>query len=274
MCCDVPCCDVPCCDVSCDAMPETCVYRADVMTRIETTFALTSAERKNPGLDKKRAQLIADIMENDEMKEIMCKDSCPAKTDLEIEDYVIEDYNIETENLNRLKQLQENYDDLMTCYESLKHEKDCLFIRCRKYEEMEKDFENLKCQLREYNALWNEKEHYRKRSVDLDDLKQQYLVLSNETCNLESELKAETEINDIKNKTIEELRKENLALERKLNDAFIAFEKDKNVLQCKIKECECKEMCQDQQIKTLSVQIDRLLEQDPEKVPLTSFLEI
>lgn len=196
-------------------------------------------------------------MENDEMKELLNKDS--KATDDEI---VNDEYNIDQENVKRLKNLQKNYEDLTNCYEALKHEKDCLHVRCRKYEEIEQEFENLQTQLREYNSLWNEKEHYRKRSQDLDTLKEQYLVLYDETTNLETELKAESEINNAKTKTIDELRSDNIELERKLNDASIVFEKEKNCAQCKLKETECKIMCQGQQIKSLSIQIDRLLEQD------------
>ncbi|KAM3962807.1 uncharacterized protein ACR2FA_003191 [Aphomia sociella] len=236
--------------------------------RAEITFALTSAESKQPSLDNKRAHLVADIMENEEMKEILSKDSASEKMESEqVEDiFTIDEYNINSENLNRLKKLQENYDDLMTCHEALKHEKNCLQIRCQKYEELEMEYENLKARLREYDLLWNEKEHYRKRSVDLDSLKEQYLMLTDETSNLETRLKAELEINHMKADTIQELRDTNVALEKKLNESFISFEKEKSNLQCKLKETECKVMCQEQQIKSLSVQIDRLLEQDQDKI--------
>lgn len=245
-------------------------YRVDVVPRMETTYALTSSEAKQPSLDNKRAQLVADIMSNDEMKEILSKESSAAKPDDDVTDevFIIENYNIETENLKRLKSLQENYDDLMTCYESLKHERDNLEIRCQKYEDIEKEFENLKVQMREYNSLWNEKEHYRKRSADLDTLKEQYLMLTDETSNLETELKAESEINHIKCKAIDGLRGENIMLEKKLNEASIAFEKEKNALLCKLKEAECRIMCQGQQIKSLSQQIDKLIDQDHDKVSI------
>ncbi|XP_052757895.1 repetitive organellar protein-like [Galleria mellonella] len=235
--------------------------------RAEIAFALKSAESQQLSLDNKRAHLVADIMENEEMKEILSKENCPEKNDNEQVDYyfAIDDYNINTENLNRLKNLQENYNDLMACYESLKHERNFLQMRCQKYEELEIDYENLKAQLKEYNNLWNEKERYRKRSVDLDSLKEQYLTLSDETSNLETRLRAEKEINRIKADTIERLQAENITLEKKLNDSLIAFEKEKNTLQCKLKETECQVMCQEQQIKSLSVQVDRLLEQDQEK---------
>lgn len=236
-------------------------YRAEVVTRVETAYALTSAESKQPFLDDKRAQLVADIMENDEMKEILSKENASLKNDFEIDELETDNYNIDSENLKRLKNLQENYDDLMTYYEALKHEKDCLLIRCRKYDELEKEFEDLKSQLREYSALWNEKEHYRRRSADLDTLKEQFMVLADETSNLEDQLKAESEFNNIKAKTIDDLRHENFLLEQKINEASLLFEKEKNDLQCKA-------MCQEQQIKSLSFQVDKLLEHDTEKVIL------
>lgn len=241
--------------------------------RVETAFALTSAESKKPSLDNKRAQLVADIMENEEMKEILSKENSYTKfgedtTNTTIDDILIENYSLDTENLNRLKNLQVNYDELVNCYETLKQERDCLKIRSQKCEEAEKELETLKNQLREYNLLWKEREHYRKRSEDIDSLKEQYLVLSDETVSLETQLKAETEINYIKANTIEELRHENIALEKKINDLIIAFEKEKNFLQCKLKETECTVMCQDQQIKSLSAQIDRILEQDQDKVSI------
>ncbi|KAJ0181643.1 hypothetical protein K1T71_002365 [Dendrolimus kikuchii] len=242
-------------------------YRAEIVTHIETTFALTSAESKKPRLDDKRAQLVADIMENEEMKEILSKESLNGKHEKENIDngFVIDNYCINAENLKRLKILQENFDDLMTCYESVKHEKECLQMKYNKYEELERELESLRRQLMEYNSLWNEKEHYKKRSIDLDSLKEKYLVLSEETSNLEVQLKAEAEINNIKSSAIEDLRSENVLLEKKLNDTVIVFEREKNALQCKLKESECKIMCQEQQINSLSLQIDRLLEQDQNK---------
>lgn len=256
----------PCAQESSKSNDNCSCYRAEFQSRIEATFALTSAESKRPQIDNQRAQLVADIMENDEMREILSKENSFIKTDHDLDEYEIEDYNIETENLKRLKNLQENYDDLMTCYENVQHEKDCLRNRCCKYDELQKEFEALKDQLREYSMLWNEKEHYRRRSVDLDSLKEQYLVLSEETSNIELQLKAEAEINNIKSKTIEELRQDNLFLEQKVNEASMVFEREKNALHCKLKEAECKTMCQDQQIRSLSIQIDNLLEQGPEKV--------
>ncbi|CAG9784619.1 unnamed protein product [Diatraea saccharalis] len=250
-------------DVSSSSLDCACL-RAEVIARFD--YPPLATESKQPSLDNKRAQLAADIMANDEIKEILSKESFSEKNDDEIIDDVIDDYSIDSENLKRLKSLQESYDELMTCYERIKYEKDCLQIRCSKYEELEKEYENLKGQLREYHSLWNEKEHYRKRSLDIDSLKEQYLVLADETSNLETQLKAESEINLIKTNTIEDLRNENITLEKKLNDALIAFEKEKNTFQCKLKETECTVMCQEQQIKSLSSQIDRLLEQGHDKI--------
>lgn len=207
-------------------------------------------------------------MDSNEIKEILSEESCNIQCEEECIDGSVElnNYCINEENLKRLKNLQGNFDDLMTCYESLKHDKECLQIKCRRYEELEKELETLQNQMTEYNSLWNEKEHYRKRSVDLDTLKEKYLVLTEETSNLEIQLKAEAEINNIKSSTIEELRSENLLLEKKLNEAGIVFEKERNALQCMLKEYECKIMCQEQQIKSLSLQVDRLLEENQNKV--------
>uniref|UniRef100_A0A2A4IWY7 Uncharacterized protein n=1 Tax=Heliothis virescens TaxID=7102 RepID=A0A2A4IWY7_HELVI len=240
-------------------------YRVDVIPRAEPTFALTLSESKLVNLDNKRAQLVADIIENDEMKEILNKDGVRPDEDLNDDVLILENYNIDIENLKRLKSLQENYDELMTCYETLKHEKESLEKRCNKYEELEHELESLKTQVREYNSLWTEKEHYRKRSVDLDHLKEQYLILTDETSNLETQLKAESEINNIKCKALEGLRIENISLEKKLNEASIAFEKEKNVLLCKLKEADCRVMCQGQQIRSLTAQVDKLLEHNHEK---------
>ncbi|RVE54654.1 hypothetical protein evm_000775 [Chilo suppressalis] len=238
---------------------ECACLRAEVTAHFENP-PLTS-ETKLSNLDNKRAQLVADIMANDEMKEILSKDSCSDKNDDDSNiDDGVDNYSIDTENLKRLKLLQQNYDELMTCYEKVKYEKDCLQVRCSQYEELEKEYEILK------NQLINEKEHYRKRSVDIDSLKEQYWVLLEETSNLETQLKAETEINSIKSNTVEDLRSENIELEKKVNDSYIAFEKEKNSLQCKLKEAECTIMCQEQQIKSLSGQIDRLLEQGHDKM--------
>lgn len=254
-----------------DDKSEDCAcFRVDVLSRVKPTFAITSSETKAPNIDNKRAQLVADIIENDEMKEILSKENSSIKVDEEPHDdvLIIDNYNIDTENLKRLKSLQENFDDLVSCYEKLKHDKAILEKRCDKYEEIEREFENLKIQMREYNSLWNEKEHYRKRSVDLDSLKEQFLILSDETSSLETQLKAESEINHIKCRAMDSLRNENISLEKKLNEASIAFEKEKNVLLCKLKEAECRVMCQEQQIKTLSLQIDKIIEQDHTKVGL------
>ena len=175
-------------------------------------------------------------------------------------------YNIDKENLKRLKSLQDTYDDLLKCYETLKHENDGLERRCQAYGVMEEEYNKLKVQMHEYNSLWNEKEHFRRRSADLDSLKEQYLILSDETSSLETQLKAEGEINHIKCKAMDILRAENISLEKRLNDTSIAFEKEKNTLMCKLKESDCRIMCQEQQIKSLLQQIDNLLEQEQGKV--------
>lgn len=238
-------------------------YRAEIIAHLDTNFTLPKFD-PNPIIDNDRAKLVANIMEHDEMKEILSKESTSAKfNDDQANDlFGADNYSIEAANLNRLKNLQVDYDELITCYEDVKHERDILQARCKKFEEAEKDFESLQGQLREYHLLWNEKEHYRKRSADLDTLKEHFLVLSEETSNLETQLKAEVEINGIKVEAIDDLRRENISLEKQLNEASITFEKENNTLQCKLKETECKVMCQEQQIKSLSSQIDRLLEQD------------
>ncbi|CAH2104941.1 unnamed protein product [Euphydryas editha] len=245
-------------------------YRAEIVTHVETTFALTSAESKIPNLDidNKRAQLVADIMQNEDMKEILSKESLSIKLENDqIDDYYIsENYSIDTHNLKRLKNLQANYDELLNCYDILKHERDNLNIRCQKYLELENECECLQNKLREYNQLWKEKEFHRKRSEDLDALRESYFVLSEETANIETKLKAEQEINKIKSGTIDELRNENIKLENKLSEISLSFEKQRNILICKLKECECKMMCQEQQIKSLTNQVDSILKSDDEKI--------
>lgn len=254
----------PCSDSS--PTDDTCeCYRAEI-THMTTTFAITSSEVKKNSQDSKRAHLVADIMEHDEMKDILSKESTSAQdTELEVG---LDTYSIDTENLTRLKNLQVNYDDLMTCYENLKHDRNNLSLRCQQYEDLERECNGLRDQLREYTTLYNEREHYRKRSEDLDHLKEQYIILSDETESLETQLKAEIEINSIKSDTIQDLRSDNIDLEKRLNEVAIALEKEENALQCKLKETECIVMCQEQQIRSLSSQIDRLLEQDPDKVSL------
>ncbi|XP_034840273.1 GRIP and coiled-coil domain-containing protein 2-like [Maniola hyperantus] len=234
--------------------------RAEVVT----TFALTSAESQKPSLDNKRAQLVADIMDSQEMKEILSKESLCLKIEEDQFDECrgVDNNCIDVENLNRLKNLQANYDELLICYDNLKHERDCLYLRCQNITDLEHECECLKNNLREYNQLWTEKEYYRKRSEDIDTLKENFFILSEETSNIETKLKAEEEINKNKSQTVDQLRNENIKLEQKIGDTSVQFEKEKNVLICKLKEYECKIMCQDQQIKSLSDQIDKLLEQD------------
>lgn len=245
-------------------------YRAEVVTRVETTFALTSAESKVPNLDvdNKRAQLVADIMQNDDMKEILSKESlCIKFQDDQIDDYYqSENYDTEAQNLKRLKNLQANYHELLNCYDNLKHERDSLNIRCQKYLELENECECLQNKLREYNQLWKEKEFYRKRSEDLNALKESYYVLSEETASIETKLKAEQEINKVKSGTIDELRNENIKLENKISEISLSFEKQRNIFICKLKECECKIKCQEQQIKSLTNQVESILKADNEKV--------
>lgn len=254
----------PCSQNHNNTAPDDCpCYKTQIVARLETTYALSS-ETNQPNLDNKRALLIADIMDNEEMKEILSRESA----NLDDEDVLQNDNldedtcSIDGENLKRLKNLQENYNDLMVCYENLKHERNCLQLKCHKYDELECELQALRARIREYNALWSEKEYFRKRSVDLDDLKEHYLVLSNETSNLETKLKSEMEINKIKTEAMEGLRKDNIALEKKINEIEISFEKERNTLECKLKETECKVMCQEQQIKSLNVQIDKLIEQE------------
>lgn len=252
----------------------TC-YHAEVMTRIGTTLALTNEPQQVNACDAERSELVADILDNTEMKDILSKLSKESRDSIlstkENEEkkclkVFCSTCSIEVENLKRLKKLQINYDELVACYENMKYERHCLQVRMNRYNELELEVEQLRMQLREYNLLWNEKEHFRKRSDDVDDLKERYLVLADEATNLEAQLKAENEINNIKSNTIDELRELNIDLERRLNAASIEFEKEKNYLQCKLKEMECKLMCNDQQIRSLSGQVDSLLEQDQDKV--------
>lgn len=239
---------------------ECACYRAEMTTRVETTYALTSAEVDKPTVqENKRAQLIADIMDNDELKNVISTGSVKPEQD---ECFILDNYNIDTENLNRLKNLQKNYDELMVCYENLKEEKNGLTERCKNYDVLESEVENLQGMLKEYNTVWNEKEHFKKRSEDLNSLREQFMVLSEETLNIEGQLKAESEINSMKASKITELTDDNINLEKRISDITIAFEKEKNSLECKLKETECKIMCQEQQIKSMSIQIDRLLDQD------------
>lgn len=243
-------------------------YHAEILTHVEAKFALTSTENNNANLDSKRAHLIADIMQNDDLKEILDKEGSSTKFDDDHIDecYVIDHYNTDQENLKRLKNLQANYDDLLTFYENLKHEKDFLNIRCQKYAELENECECLQNKLKEYNELWKEKEFYRHRSEDLDKLKEKFLILADEASSIETKLMAEQEINKMKSKTIDELRNENIKLDNKLTEVSLACEKQKNSLVCKLKEYECKLMCQEQQIRSLSAQIDTILEKDTNKV--------
>ncbi|XP_063529672.1 kinesin-related protein 4-like isoform X2 [Cydia strobilella] len=258
-------------DFQCTSAKDCPCYYADVSTKMELSYRLTPSECMSSD-STKRSQLVADIMEHVEMKEILSKESTPDENDDSDSDTEKQVFDIPSlineENQKRIKDLQECYEDLLNCYENLKHETDCIRVRCAKYEDLELELERLRGQLKEYNSLWNEKEHYRKRSEDLDSLKQQYIVLAEESSGLETKLKAESEINHIKANAIDELRTQNMSLEKRLNELYVSFEKDKNNLQCQLQESECKCMCQDQQIKSLSSQIVKLLEQQPENIPL------
>lgn len=266
----------PCIEESTNLPGSDCTcYHAKVLTRIETTLAVTAESKQESTSDAIRSQLVAEIMDNSEIKDILSKVSADSKNSIistkETEEQTerricCNTCSLEAKNLKRLKKLQTNYEELVTCYENVKREKICLQARCNQYYDLELELEHLRSQLREYNLLWNEKEHFRKRSEDVDDLKEKYLVLADEAKNLEVQLKAENEINKLKSNTIEELRDLNIALERKLNAVSIEFEKEKNALQCKLKETECKLMCSEQQIRSLSGQVDSLLEQDQDAV--------
>ncbi|XP_047544617.1 putative leucine-rich repeat-containing protein DDB_G0290503 [Vanessa atalanta] len=258
----------PCAQDSSSVKKDCSCYRAEIVTRVETAFALTSAESKIPSLDTKRAHLVADIMQNEDMKEILSKDSLTQKIEDDQLDecFVVEDDGINAKNLKRLKNLQLNYDELLNCYDNLKHERDSLVVRCQKFFELESECECLQNKLREYNELWKDREYYRKRSEDLDALKENYYVLSEETASIETKLKAEKEINKNKSATIDELRNENIKLENKISEICLSYEKQRNVLICKLKECECKMMCQDQQIKSLTNQIDNILNGDSNNI--------
>lgn len=251
-------------------------YRTEIKPHVETAYALTSSEVGPLGnLENKRAQLIADIMDNEEMKEILSFSSLKTDTD-KIDEcnnmgFILDSYSIETENLKRLRDLQKSYEELMVCYENLKRERDILQNRCSHYNDLESEIEQLRYKLREYNDVWQEKEHFQRRSDDLDTLKEKFIVLSEETLNLETQLKAECEINAMKASKITELANDNINLEIKISNITIAFEKEKILLECKLQEAECKIMCQEEQIKSMSTQIDRLLEQETEKVSFKIF---
>ncbi|XP_047987532.1 major antigen-like isoform X2 [Leguminivora glycinivorella] len=257
-------------DFQCTSAKDCPCYYADITTKMEQSYRLTPTDCMSSD-STKRSQLVAEIMEHEEMKEILSKESTPDQnddSDSDLDRQVCDTASIiNEENQKRIKDLQECYEDLLNCYENLKHETECIRVRCAKYEDLELELERLRGQLKEYNSLWNEKEHYRKRSEDLDSLKQQYIVLAEESSGLETKLKAEAEINHIKADAIEELRTQNMSLEKRLNDLYVAFEKDKNSLHCQLQESECKCMCQEQQIKTLNSQIAKLIEQQPENIP-------
>lgn len=226
---------------------------------LKDTYALTSVEIEQPftDIENQRAQLISDIMNDNEIKIRFSQTS--NKTEPE---QICERFSLDKQNLLRLKNLQNNYDELMVCYESLKGERDSLLNKCANYDELEAEVNKLQQIVEEYNKIWYEKEHLKKRSDDLNVLKEQFIVLSEETNNLESQLKAETEINLMKSQKIMEIANENINLEKRISDITISFEKEKNALECKLKESQCMIMCQEQQIKSMSLQIDKLLQQE------------
>lgn len=258
-----------CCALISPCSKNCSCYHTEILSRVETAFAVTTQENFEINIDSKRAHLVADIIGNDEMKEILSKN----KTSEEGEDnfanetlFINNSCSIEVQNLSRLKNLQTCYDDLLVCYDELKYEKNSLTKKCQKYDELEKDFEILQNQLNSYNMLLTEKEYYRKRSEDLDDLKEKFIVLADETSNLETQLRAQNEINDSKSLMLEQLRSENISLQNKLSESVTAWEKEKHALICKLKESECKMMCQDQQIETLTVEINKFLRKNNDNV--------
>ncbi|KAJ2944556.1 hypothetical protein O0L34_g3905 [Tuta absoluta] len=234
--------------------------------QVEAKYMSTQAEYQvSKPADMMRSHLVADVMASEDMKEIITKDTRNQQDNGEANDVIVADtYSIDLDNKKRLKSLQADYEGLMDAYEDVKIERDALKIREQKYDNLERELEDCRTKLREYNMLYNEREYYRKRSEDLDSLKEQYMVLADESSGLEIQLKAESEINYIKTGTIDELRNDNIALEKKLNDLTIAYEKERNGILCKLKEADCKIMCQEQQIKSLSSQIDRIIDQDPD----------
>lgn len=238
-----------------------------IVGRVETAYALTASESEPPPTsDSKRAHLVAEIMDNDEMKEILEKDFISDGLDTGNEYCGITCYSIDAENVKRLKDLQKSFDELVECFDNLKHEKDCLQVRCRKYNELEMEVETLRDQLAACKDLWNDKERFRKRSVELEDIREKYFILQNVNGNLESELKAEKEINNNKMQLIDDLRNENLILERKLSDATIAFEREKSALLCKLKEFECALSCKDQEVQSLSDQLQKHFDGSQDRV--------
>ncbi|KAI5639673.1 hypothetical protein NE865_07920 [Phthorimaea operculella] len=236
--------------------------------QVETIYASTQPEHlvSKPS-DVMRTHLVADVMSNDDMKEIITKETREQQDNGQANDVIVTDnFSIDLDNIKRIKSLQADYEALMNAYEDVRFERDSLKIREQKYGNLEKELEDCRTKLREYNMLYNEREYYRKRSEDLDSLKEQYMVLADESSGLETQLKAEFEINHIKTGTIDELRNDNIALEKKLNDLTIAYEKERNGILCKLQEADCKIMCQEQQIKSLSSQIDRIIDQDPDNI--------
>lgn len=249
-----------CCALISPCSKDCSCYHTEIISRVETAFAVTHQDNFEINIDSKRAHLVADIIGNDEMKEILHKSSTPEEEEtIANETVLINSCSIEVQNLHRLKNLQACYDELLVCHDELKYEKNCLTQKCLKYDELEKECDNLKMKLNSYNMLISERDYYKKRSEDLDNLKEKFIVLADETSTLETQLCAQSDIIDSKSSLLEQIRSENISLQNKLSEASTDWEKEKHGLVCKLKESECKIMCQEQQIETLTVEINKFL---------------
>ncbi|KPI94008.1 hypothetical protein RR46_13173 [Papilio xuthus] len=250
-----------CCALISPCSKDCSCYHTEIISRVETAFAVTTQENFEINIDSKRAHLVADIIGNDEMKEILYKSNTSGEEHALANEtlFINNSCTIEVQNLHRLKNLQACYDELLLCYDELKYEKNCMTQKCLKYDELEKEYEILKNKLNSYNMVLTEKEYYKKRSEDLDDLKEKFIVLADETSTLETQLRAQTEIIDSKSSLLEQLRSENISMKNKLSESSTDWEKEKHTLICKLKESECKIMCQDQQIETLTIEINKFL---------------
>ncbi|XP_045535859.1 cytadherence high molecular weight protein 2 [Papilio machaon] len=266
-----------CCALISPCSKECSCYHTEIISRVETAFAVTTQGNFEINIDSKRAHLVADIIGNDEMKEILSKSNTSGEEEEALANetlFINNCCSIEVQNLHRLKNLQACYDELLLCYDELKYEKNCLTQKCLKYDELEKEYETLKNKLNSYNMLLTEKEYYKKRSEDLDDLKEKFIVLADETCTLETQLRAQTEIIDSKSSMLEQIRSENISLQNKLSESSTDWEKEKHSLICKLKENECKIMCQDQQIDTLTVEINKFLRKNKDNAERESQYEV
>ncbi|XP_041979921.1 reticulocyte-binding protein PFD0110w-like isoform X3 [Aricia agestis] len=236
--------------------PQSCTcYRAEVLTSYETTYAESATESSQNIRDKKRAHLIADIIDVDEINEAL-NDQSKSETDSACY-FDVDECNTKNKSRFLIKSLQSSYSELVTCYENLKSEKDLLYVRCQELLKVEDENKCLRNSIEDYNNLWNEMEHLRRRSDSLDKFKAKYYFLLNETTNLNSKYVAESEKNKINSDTIDELRNENLVLNKKLKESSLAHDKEINSLLFKIKEMECTNMCKEQQIKNLSSDIEQ-----------------